>query len=120
MRAFLAVDTRVSHHQPLNGPSADDMRFDDFVHIGQGHAAIPNCLGIDHKVRAMFALIEAPRLIGAYSPFQSALRQLLFEELLQFGFSRRIATTAGVPFGTLVPANEDMPLKFWHKDNLHR
>ena len=82
MRAGLDVQTRVRNYESLDRLVADDMRFDDGIHIGLSNAAVPNSIGIDHDVGAMLTLIEAARLIRADLAFQSALGQLDLERAL--------------------------------------
>lgn len=53
------VKAGIGQHQALDGFAADDVRFDDLIDIGFGDAPVPDRVGIDDQVRAMFALIEA-------------------------------------------------------------
>ncbi len=57
-------------------------------------------------------------MVGTHFIFQPELRQLLLEELLQPGFSGRIAASPGIPGRTLVSANKDMLFKFRHQPPL--
>jgi hypothetical protein len=55
------------------------VRVNDFIDIGLGDEAVPYGFGIDHEVRAVFALIEAARLVGTHFAFEAPLRQFLLE-----------------------------------------
>ena len=82
MRAGLDVQTRIRNQQALDRLVADDVRFDDGIHIGFSNAAVPNSIGIDHDIGAVLTLIKAARLIRADLTFQSALGQLDLERAL--------------------------------------
>jgi hypothetical protein len=112
------VDAGLSQHQALDWPSPHDVRVDDFVHVGEGYAAIPHRFGIDHQVWAMLALVQASGLIRPHSAFQSALCQFLLEQFLQFGLGPRIAAPPRMPWWALVSANENMFLKLGHENNV--
>jgi len=62
----------------------------------------------------VFALVKASGLVGAHSALQSALGQLHLKQLLQLGPGGGIATSARMPWRTLVSADENMALEFWH------
>lgn len=66
----------------------------------------------------MLALVKAAGLIGAHSSLQAALLQLFFEELLQPGFARGIATAARMTFRPPVAAYENVPFEFGHGNNV--
>src|SRR6266851_499783 len=51
--------------QALDGPAAQDVRFDDLLQIGFLHARVPDVLGIHDDHGAVAALREAPRLVDA-------------------------------------------------------
>ena len=90
------------------------MRIYDFIYIRQRHSAVPNCFGINHQVRTMFALVQASRLVCANSSFQASLCQVLFEQFLQLCPAHWIAASARMPRRTYVSADEDVALKFRH------
>ncbi len=79
MLARLRIQAGVDEHQAPDRLASDDMRLNDFVDVGLRDMSIPNCVGIDDEVRAMFALIETARLVGAYFALEAAFRQFLFE-----------------------------------------
>lgn len=114
MFAACAVQAVVFQHQALNRMPADNVGVHDFIHVRQRDTAIPDGLGIDHQIGPMLALVQASRLVGAHSAFQSALGQLHFEQLLQFGLGGGIATSTGMPRRALVPTDENMALEFRH------
>ena len=55
------------------------MKDGDLLDIGCRYSSVPNAVGINDHRWAMFALIEAARLIRPYSSLQSALDQLPLE-----------------------------------------
>jgi hypothetical protein len=85
MLTAFGIEAGFGELKPFQGFSPDDVRLDDFIHIGFGDVPIPDCVRIDHDVWSMLALIETARLIGPNLAFQAALRELLFEQLLQLG-----------------------------------
>src|SRR5438270_9060459 len=105
MLATLGVDALISHHQTLDRHAAQEVRFDDFVHVLSPHAAIPDRVGIDHQVGSMLALVEASGLVSAKAVLKSALRQLLLECLLQRSIAFRVAAAAGT--GGIAPVGAD-------------
>ena len=114
MRAALRIQARIRNDQALDRAVADDMGFDDLVHICLCDSAVPDCVGIYHDVGPVFALVETAGLIRAYSPFDASLRQLNFECALKVGFAGRIAATARIRHWPLVATDEDMFLELWH------
>lgn len=72
-------------------------------------------LGIDDHGRADLALIEASRFIRSHRALDSALRELHFEEAMEFAFARRAAAAAGMSFGPLIRADEDVSFEFRHR-----
>ena len=114
MLTSCAVQTLVLQHQALNRPPADNVRFDNFIHVGQTDSAIPDRLGIDHEVRSVLALVQAAGLVGAHSALQPALGQFLLEQLLQLCPRGGIATSAWMAWRALVSADENMALEFRH------
>ncbi len=118
MLAVRRVDAGIAQHQPFDWFPSHNVRLDDFIHVGERHSAIPHTFRINHDVRAMFALVQATGLIRPHFSFQSALRQLLLEEFLQFRIGRRIATSPRMSRWPLVPADENMFLKLWHGNNV--
>lgn len=91
------------------------MRVDNLVHIGFGDSAIPDCIGIDHNVWPMIALIEASSLVGPHRALEAALRQFDFEHALEIALPGRIAAPARVRSRPLVATNEDVFLELWHE-----
>jgi len=59
MLACRSVQAFIFQSEPLHRPAAHNVRLHYFVHISQGHASVPNRLGIDDQIGPMLALIEA-------------------------------------------------------------
>src|SRR2546429_562504 len=102
MFAGCCVQAGVCQAEALDGLAAEDVRVDNLVDVGFGDMSVPDCIRIDHKVGAVFALIEAPGLVRAHSALQSALGQLLLEDLLEPGFGERITAPARMARRALV------------------
>jgi hypothetical protein len=79
MLARGSVQAIVGQHQALDRLTADDVGVNDFIDVGLSNASIPNRIGIDYEVWAVFALIETARLVGPYFAFEAAFREFLFE-----------------------------------------
>ena len=73
------VDAGVRQSESLDGLPTDDVRFNNFLHISQRHAAVPNRIRIDDQIRSVLALIKTARLIGSHFRVQPPFRQLLLE-----------------------------------------
>jgi len=73
------VETVVRQHQALDRLASNDVRLDDFVDVSLGDVSISNGLGINHDVRAVFALVETARLVGANFALEAAFREFLLE-----------------------------------------
>ena len=112
------VQARVGEAKAFYRSAAEDVRFDDLVDVGLGDVSVPDGVGVDDEVGAVFALVEASGLIGADFAFQAALGQFLFEEFLQFGFGGGIAASSGMSRRALVSADEDVFFEFGHQDAL--
>lgn len=118
MRATGGVQAGIGNDEPLDRLAAKDVGFDDLVDIGSGDPAVPDGVGIDHDVRAVLALVEAPRLVRADFVLKTQGGKLLLEGQLQLGLAGRVAAAAGMAFRTLIAANEDVSLELRHISNL--
>jgi hypothetical protein len=116
MFASQGIEAGGSHRQSLHGLAAHDVRIDDFVDICFGYVPVPYGFRVDHDVGAVLTLIETARLVGPDRPFESALRQFLFEQLLQFGFAARIAAPPRMSSRALVSTNENVMFELGHGD----
>jgi hypothetical protein len=108
MLALAGVQARVGKSQALDWLSADNVRVDDFFHIGFRYESIPDRLGINNDRWAVLALIEASREVGTDAALQSTFRDFLFKQLVQFTFVQRIAASAGISRRALVSANKNV------------
>jgi hypothetical protein len=73
------IQAAIGQHQALNWLAADDVRLDDFIDVSLGDVSVPYGIGIDYEIRAVFALIETARLVGAHFALEAAFRQFLLE-----------------------------------------
>jgi hypothetical protein len=118
VRATGSVEALVGYQEALDGLAVHDVRVDDLFHIVRRNASIPNTIGINDYCRAVLALIEASRHVGAHSFLESAQRQLLFEEKLQLGLALGIAAPARMSRISLVAADEQMLFELGHEFNV--
>jgi len=98
---------------------ADDVRFDDLVHVSLGDVSVPHLVGIDYNIRAVLTLIETPRLVGPHSAFQPSFRQFLLEEFLQLRLAAGIATSPRISRRPLVTAYKNVLLESGHDSHLN-
>lgn len=113
--AGFCVQAGVCEAQALYRAAAEDVRFDDLIEVGLGDMSVPDGVGVDDDVGAVFALVEASGLIGTNFAFQSARGQFLFEDLLQPGFGGGIAASARMAGWALVSADEDVFFELGHR-----
>ena len=108
------VQAPLGQHQALHWPSSNDVRLDNLVDVRFGDVSIPNGVGINHKIRAVFALVETTRLVSPHSALKPALSQLLLEQLLQFRLACGIAASPRISRRALVAAYENVFLELGH------
>jgi hypothetical protein len=114
MRALFRVNALLGQDQPLDGNSANDVRFDNLVDVFHLHASVPDRIGIDNNRLAVLALIEASGFIGAHFAFQSSLGDFVFEYFLELAFAIRIAASSRTAGIALINAYKDMSFVFGH------
>jgi hypothetical protein len=111
------IQDGIGNQEARHRLTADDMRFNDFIHIFGMNASIPDGFRIDNDRGTEFALIEASRLIGT-NVFDAARGQFSFEQALQLALTRGVAASARVARLTLIHTNENMSVEFWHGKSL--
>ena len=77
------VDALRRQSQPGHRLAVHQMAIDNLVDIGGGDPAVPDAVRIDHHRRAVLALVETARLVGADAAVQAVFGQRLLEGLLQ-------------------------------------
>jgi len=115
MFAGFCVQAGIRQAKALDRLAADNVRLHNLLDIGFGDVPVPDGVGVDDEVGAMLTLIETAGLIGTHFSLESALGEFLFEELLQFGLCQRIAASPRMTRRTLVSADEDVFVEFWHQ-----
>lgn len=80
---MFGIEAGIGDDEALYRTAADDVAVNDLINIGGGDASVPNRFGIDHHVRAVFALIEASGLVGANFTFQATPGEPGFEQRMQ-------------------------------------
>jgi len=98
--------------------TADDVGIDNLIDIGGGDPAVPHAFRIDDQIGTVLTLVQAARLVSPHLVFQTAFRESLFEDPLQFGFALRITAPARMSRRPLVAAHKDMLLELRHVDNV--
>jgi len=115
MFAGCGVQAGVRQAEALDRLAAEDVGLDNLVDVGLGDVAVPDCVRVDDDVRAVLALIEAARMIGADFAFEAALGEFLLEEFLQIGFRGGIAASTRMARRALVAADENMFFELGHE-----
>jgi hypothetical protein len=107
------VQAIVRDAEAFYGLVAQNVGLNDFLGVGHGHVAVPDCLGIDDDVRAVLALVEASGLVGTDDRARnSGEGEKTLELAMEIVASRRIAARARTANGTLVAADEDVLSEF--------
>ena len=65
MRADGGVEAVVGDDKALDGTSGDEVLADDFGHVFDSDATVPDGFRVDDNGRAVFALVEASGFVGA-------------------------------------------------------
>jgi hypothetical protein len=77
-----SIDAGIRQGEFRDRLSSDDVRINDLVDVLQRDPAVPYGVWVHHYRRAMFALLQTSRLIGA----DSCTRDLMIGQLLFEGF----------------------------------
>jgi hypothetical protein len=109
--ATFGIETPIGDTQPLDGPAAHEVFFDDGCRICGPHIPIPNGIRINNNGRSVLTLIQATRFVDAHSTRQPGS----FCKLLELGMQLTLAIAgAGRPWCALwadIMANKDMAFK---------
>jgi hypothetical protein len=111
---MLGIEAGAGKSKPLHGTAMDEVFIDDFIDIFEPDEAVPDCLGIDHNGWAVLALVEAAGLVGADEVLEASVLDCVLEGRFELLASLRETAGTGRGFVTLVGADEEMVLKFWH------
>jgi hypothetical protein len=106
------IETLIGDTQPLDGPAAHQVFFDDGCCICRSHIAVPNGIGINDNGRSVLTLIQATRFVDPHTTSQPGS----LCKLLELGMQLALAIAgAGRPWCTLradIMANKDMAFKY--------
>ena len=102
------------HQQAVYNFAADDMVDQDLSNVGLRPRPIPDAFGVDDDTRAVLAMIEASRLVGANDAFKPEPVYFLFHKLLKAHRTVIRARPPWVALGTLVDAHEDVTAEVGH------
>jgi len=109
-----ASQIRVRYSKTLDDFATNDVSGDNFVHIVNSYAAIPNTLWVNDESGPSSALIEAPGGACAHDAFQSGLVNSAFQGHSHIVAAFGRATPAMTILGSHVGTREDVPLEFGH------
>jgi hypothetical protein len=107
------VEDGIGDDQARYRCAPDDVRVDDFVYVLGLDASIPHGFGVNHDRGTQFTLVEASGFVGAHV-FNATLRQLGFEQALQFALAGGVATAARMACFALVHADKNVFVEFRH------
>ena len=79
MGATRRIQALVGNHQSLDRLSSNYVGFYDLLNIVECDSPIPDGFRVNHYIRAMFALIEASRLVRSHFAVEPTLSQFSFE-----------------------------------------
>jgi hypothetical protein len=102
------VDALLREDEALHRPAPHEVALHDLRHVLHLHASVPHRLRIDDDRRAVFALVEAPRGVGADRLLEPAPANLLLEAVPEALAPVGVAGPARVLGGTAVDADEDV------------
>jgi hypothetical protein len=108
-----SIQDGIRNDQPGYRLAANDMRFDNLIHVVRLDASVPDGFRVNDHRGTQLALIEAPGFVRAHG-CQASLRQFSFEQALQFSLSSGIAAAARVTFLALIHADKNMLAEFRH------
>ncbi len=111
MLAGSGVDAAFGQQQSLDRTSRDQMRGNNFIHIGLRDMSIPDGFRIDDYGGPMFALIEAAGLVDPDAPFKTCGIDGLLEARLQLRLAIGITAGPRAAGFALVDADKYVPLE---------
>ena len=79
MSTGFGVDAFLGQPQAFHGLAANQMLFHNLRGVGGLDMAVPDCIRIDHQIRAVLSLIETAGLVGPDFAFEAAFRKSLLE-----------------------------------------
>ena len=102
------------HQQAFHQFTLDHVSFHDFGHVGFIAHPIPDPFRINDDARAIFAMIQTSRLVGANHAMEPEPLNFLFEEGVKFHGSIVRATSPRISFRALVDADKNMMFEATH------
>jgi hypothetical protein len=105
------VDAFICEAQPLDGPAAHQVLFDNDRRILGPDPAVPYRFRIHHDSRPVFALIQAQRFVDANAFAKTGRFGQLLQLAVQLAFAVRGTRRTGRAGGTDVMANKDVVFK---------
>jgi hypothetical protein len=111
VRAALGVQAFVGDAEPLDRFAIDKVLAHNLFSIFRLHATVPDCFGIDHNSRSVFALVQAAGLVDAHPAGQTGILGELIEARVQLALAVGGAGRAGRIRGASVVADENVAFK---------
>ena len=102
------------HEQAFHQFSLDHVSFHNFRDVGFIADPIPDALRINDDAGTIFAMIQAPGLVGTDDAFEAKALNFLLEECVKLRGTVIGTAPSRVTLGPLINANEDMMLESAH------
>ena len=106
------VEAIVGDDEALDGASGDQVLTDDFRHVVDGDAAVPDGFRVDDDGGAVLALVETSSLVGADGAGKAGAADCVLEGGVELAFAVGGAGGAGAAGFAEISADEDVAFKF--------
>lgn len=104
----------IGHEQAVYDFALHNVTFHDLRHISLGSNPVPHTFRVDHDARAVFAMIQATRLVSPNRALEAQPVNFFFKERLK-SFRPLIRTAATRVFlGSLIYTHKNMMLEGGH------
>lgn len=118
MFAGSGIDAPVGQTQSLDRTARQQMRGNNFVHIGFSDVPVPDGFRVDDHGWPMFTLVKASGLVDADAPLKAGRIHSLLEPCLQLRFAVGITAGTRTAGFALVDADKYVPLILCQEDLL--
>jgi len=112
VRAFSGVEAVVGDDKTLDGPAGDEVLADDFRHVFDSDATVPDSVRVDDNGRTVFALVETSGFVGADGAGETGSSDRVLQGGVEFAFAVGGAGGAGAAGFADIRADEDMAFEF--------
>ena len=112
VRAVSGVEAIVGDDKTLDGPAGDEVLADDFRHVFDSDATVPDGFRVDDNGRAVFALVETSGFVGADRAGEAGSSDRVLQGGVEFAFAVGGAGGAGAAGFADIRADKDMRSNF--------